>query len=822
MIIDEEAFTNSKFTLMAEGEIASFADDKEVLEILKKYDLLQTQNHLSNSKDILHMTLINYIDNLYYSNKNIPKDIIHVIKTNGTFKTHLQNQVNKRLENLLTDGSAIFFKEIIAVINLLSLGEKFEIFKTYNEYDYDQISALFRIYESLLQEQFANEKFNFGTTFDCYITLINAYTKLCVINATDVYRKKTISPVINILTETINMLKFTVALESEEQDQLNNVLGEILFYFSHLPYIYTKGKELYYLIDEFFLLLEKQTDGFHLSKQAFFGGKEELQHKKFLIFLNNSAYLLLTMLQKLKYVFKEQDYFNTRSFQKCLRLFSENFAVMHVIKEQEGLESFTTKLLNSIVQNYTLSDTSINTVIDYQRVIDDFIQTADNFHIQNIETIHNILLFAEDIEDYKYLNIGDTLIHSSLIQNDHYEFFKLKTIDIIVNYFIQNKTKEDLSSFIKYIEIYVEKNKKASHLLSMFSKLTLSLSHYYAMLDNEKSADKAKSLYSTFINTNGVELLRNEYARINDDILICLGKYYIHDLELNAEKFTNERLKKLGKKLSQEHIRHLDLELKYSINEEFTTILADTLNQDDLDYEVINKTISNIISNKIFYGLCAVRIKGLTKESSNIIDNGYMIFSIPMIKEAFSLQFIFPAVHEKAFKYILNVNKDFLSKNINNILSSFKSHTVKLIDNESGLKNMEKLKTDLEHTNNENVLFIEILLGSFARINKQYGFKTGNSFLRSVCKKISTFIQTNDEIYYMHGGRIGIILASHNEYDPIVKNVQSIKIKKDGKNIEMGLTITVTQANASEVLSESNKLLDKAITSKSKILFNIK
>lgn len=823
MIIDEEAFNNSNFTLMAAEEISSFGDDKEVLNFLKSHNLLKKSTHLSNSKEILHITLINHIDMLYYKNKEISNELMKLIQNNGTLKTNLQKYVNKRLNTLLTDGSAIFFKEIIGVINLLSLGEKFEIFKTYNEYNFDEVSNLFRHYEGLLQAQFLKDRFNFDTTFECYIALIKAYSQLCVINATDVHRKKTINPIINAISETINMLKFTVAMEEEHLNKLNNMLGEVLFYFSHLPYIDTKDKELYYLIDEFFLLLEKQTDGFHLSKEAKFSGNEENQHKNFLMFLANSGYLLLTMIQKLNYVFSNKDYFSTRSFQKCLRLFSNNFAVMNVLQDgQESLTSFTKKLLNALVQNYQLSETSINTTIEYQKVIDDFIQTADNFHIHNIEPIHNVLLFANDIEDYKYLNIGETLVHSSLIQNDHYEFFKLKTIDIIINHFITQKSKEDISGFIKHVEYYVEQNKKASHLLSMFSKLTLSLTHYYAMLDNEASSNKARSLYSIFINTNGVDLLRNEYARINDDILVCLGKYYIHDLELNEERFSHKRIKALGKKLSQSYIDHLNLQIKYDINEQFANIISEILNNDNLNYEEIHKEISDIISNKIFYGLCEVRIKGLTKDSSRIVDSGYMLFSIPMLKESYILQFIFPAVHESAFKYILNENKAFIIKNTNNILSGFKSNTNNLIDQTSGLKNISKLKDDLVLYNGDEVLMIEILLGGMFAINKKYGFKTGNTFLRSISKKIETFIAQNDTIYYMGGGRLGIIMSSKNDHEAVVKNIKNIKIKKDGENIDMGLTIAITQTSANEILDESTKLLDKALTSKSKILFNIK
>lgn len=823
MIVDEEAFNNSDFTLMATDEIASIADDKEVTKILKKYNISQTKNQLNNSNELLHIKLIQHVDNIYYLNQEVPEDIASLIKTNGTYKTHLVENIKKRLKSLLTDGSAIFFKEIISVINLLSLGEKFTIFKTYNEYDFEEVSKLFRLYETHLQDAYYNDRFNFESTFECYLSLIKSYSQLCIINATDVNRKKTINPIINAITETINMLKFTVALEEVYLNKLNNLLGEVLYYFSHLPYIDAKDKELYYLIDEFYLLLEKQTDGYNLSKDAEFGGEKDEQRENFLIFLNNSGYLLLTMIQKLKHTFANKDYFNTRSFQKCLRLFSENFPVMHVVEGEETLESFNIKLLNTIVQNYTFEDDITAHNNNYQMVIDDFIQTADNFNIQNIETIHNVLLFARDIDDYKYLNIGETLLHSSLIQNDYYEFFKLKTIDIVINYFIKNKSKENTIPFIKHVEFYVDNNKKASHLLSMYSKLNLSMAHYYALREETEAIHKAKSLYSTFINTNGVRLLQNEYAQINDDVLSCLGKYYVQDLELNPEKFTQERLIKLGKKLSQSYIGHLDLKTKYTINDEFADIISTILNKENMDYEAINEKVSNIIANKIFYGLCDVRIKGLTKQNAKIIDNGYMLFSMPMLNsDAYVLQFIFPAVYEEEFKYILKENKEFLSKNINNILSSFKRNAATLIDDISGLDNVQKLKNDLAQYGRTNILFIEILLGGLSIINKKYGFTMGNNFLRAISKKLSSLLKKDEYIYYLNGGRIAIITDINNDYSLLLKNIENIKIKKDGENVDMKLTIAVTQANATNVLEESSKLLDKALTSQSKILFNIK
>lgn len=821
MFIDEEAFSNSTFSLMSNEELSTLSHEKEVKDLLKKYEILDGVNHLTNSAESYYLAFINYINNLYYVNGMIPSDVKHVIQTNTAFKEYLLNNVSKRLDGLTKNGSAIFFKEIVSVVNLLSLGERFHVFQNYNVYDFDEIAKLFRFYEDILRDQFLGDKEDFESTFSCYTKLIQAYNKLCVINSTDLQRRKSINPIMDLITESINMLKFTISFEETHLNKINNVLGEILYYFAHLPYIETKGKELYYLIDEFFLLLEKQTDGYNLSKDAGFGENTEYKKEEYLIYVNYSANLLLNMLQKLAFAFKDDDYFNTRSFQKCLSLFAQNFPTMGVLPGKETLESFRNKLLFSLVQNYALGETSIGEITSHKSAIDDFIQSADQFNIHNIETIHNLLLFAEDIEDYKYLHIGETLIGSALIQNDYYEFFKLKTIDIVINYFITNKTKEEILPFLNKVQSYIEHNKKGSHLLSVFSKLYLSISHYYSTLDDKESIEKANDTYAIFINMNGFELLKNEYARINKKILIALGTYYAKDLSLNSQWFNDPMLIDLGKKLSSDYLAYQELDLKYKINRQITNITSEILYEETVDYEDIHTKITHIIANEIFYGLCIVRIKGLTQEKAGIVDNGYTLYSIPMMRD-YTIQFIFPSVYEDAFKYILKINKEFIKKNVDNILASFVKNSSAYIDETTGLENLNKLKLDLDSKQEQNITFIEVCLGGFQEINNKYGFSIGHKFLRSIAQKIRTQIEISDSIYYLGEGRLGIVIGYGNDFNSITEDIFNFKIKKDGQEIDMKLTIAVTQSNVTDILKESAQLLDKALITNQSLMYNIK
>lgn len=468
-------FESSNFSLITKEEFSNL-ENSQIVKVINKYNIITNSDKLLESSENNYLAIINYIDSLYYLKNAIPEDLKDIIQKHIYFNIYLVQYIDKKIEFLLKNGSALFFKEIVSIINLLSQGNDYKIFENYNTYNYEEIKELFRSYENILSSIDTKDEEFFNAKFNCYTSLLKVYTKLCLINSIDIKRKQTITPIIEILTETINILKFTTKLKEENLKNLNNILGQLLYYFSHLPFINSKGKEVNYLIDEYYLLFEKISDGYHTSKDMDFTGNSNSKEEEYLRFRNNSSYLLLIMLKKLYENFEEEEYFISDSFKKCMLLYEKNFNISFIKDNHITLGSFRNDLLNSLALTYETKNHKNGEINNYATAINDFIIEADNYDIHNLETIHDILLLAENIESYTHINIGETLINSPLIKNDYYEFFKLKTLDIILNHLTKNDPNISHKDFVKNIYKYIEKYKVASHLMPMFSKLYLSIS----------------------------------------------------------------------------------------------------------------------------------------------------------------------------------------------------------------------------------------------------------------------------------------------------------------------------------------------------------
>lgn len=286
---------------------------------------LQTEKELSND-EAFYLSKIEYLEKIYSEKKSIPIDLKELILNDIDFNKYLVLYINKKLDFIQGNSSEIFTKKIISIINLLSRGNIYQIFKDDESYDYDEIQNLFRMYESSLQNTNSDDEM-FDIVFDSYLSLLNAYNKLSIIISIHSEMKESIIAISNILTETINMLKFTTRLKSHHLNNLNNILGQRLYYFSHLEDVNFKTEDLNYLIDKYYLLFEKICDGYNLSKDTGFAGNEKNKELEYIEFKSNSSYLLLRMLKKLDSNFETNKYFICDSLKKCMHLYEKMFAV---------------------------------------------------------------------------------------------------------------------------------------------------------------------------------------------------------------------------------------------------------------------------------------------------------------------------------------------------------------------------------------------------------------------------------------------------------------------------------------------------------------
>ncbi|OUR70360.1 hypothetical protein A9Q76_07675, partial [Arcobacter sp. 31_11_sub10_T18] len=320
---------------------------------------------------------------------------------------------------------------------------------------------------------------------------IETFNELCILNQTDVLRKKTIIGITESLTETINMIKFKISLDDLKINTLNNILGKLLFYYSHVPYVNTTNKDLKYVIDEYHFLLEKLTDGYTLSKNTHFGSIDDSQEEfYYLIYLNSVSTLLLTLFYKLETKFVlEDDFYDLQKFSQIIEHYQENCT--HVAGEDYvSLIDFKHCLLNNYV--YIHNENNIDTpIVNFADIVEDLIENK-NLSSESLNMIRNIILYSNEINEITLINTFETFLEMPKIRNDYFEFFKLNIIDIIIRKFTNLSSEFLNEDHITSIFEYVEKNKVASHLMAMYSKIHLTLALYYSYKFDLESQTKSK------------------------------------------------------------------------------------------------------------------------------------------------------------------------------------------------------------------------------------------------------------------------------------------------------------------------------------------
>ena len=651
MIIDKNSINSTSFSFYTKKELEQQDCIKQIDFILEKYNTLENDNQLISSieKNILYT--INFIETLFIKKEKIPEDLEDLFLNNLTFKENINYYIEKKISNITKKDSIYFFKDINIILHILSIGTNEKILESYNNYNFNALSNLFRYYETKLQELFSKDEKSFPLAFDSYILLLKTIILICSFNAIDFIAKKSIQFFIDLMTESISIIKFTILLDKNKLNQLNNIQGRYLYYFSYDD-IKIDINDLKTTFKKYLLVLERYEDGYILSKDSNFGN-ENIDSFEFLIFRKNSSILILNLIKDLKSNLDENLYFESEYFQKILRFYYKKFSLYlpsEVIAQNQ--EEFQNNLLNSLLTSYE-GNRDFMKKLDYHSIINDFIFSQDNLTNINIEIIFQLLYFDDNIPIYKYYHIAQILTQYNPIKNDYHEYFKLAIFDLCINKSINYKYNSEIEDVLTKIYIYVNEYKIASHLLSVYSKIYLSFSLFYST--NQIDLEKAKELYSTFIQINGLEILHNEYNQINSKIL--------NNIQLSTDLILEEFLKNKYKNLENRF-----LTIKNKINQ--NTLIDD-----------IKSPLESFISNTIFHGLCETTILKTTQKST-ILEAGFEEHQI--ILSRYIIRFIFTTIYKANFLLILEENEVFIRKNIYKVLNDLKEKDIRynLLSNE--------------------------------------------------------------------------------------------------------------------------------------------
>ena len=517
MIDDHYLENSSTFSLFSKKELEHQKFINDITLIVEKYNILENENQLIGSTDKTFLYLINFIISLNKKQKTIPEDIKYLFLENLFLKEQINTFLEKNLDNITKNDSINFSKEITLILSVLTIGTNEKVLNSNFDYNYESISKLFRYYESSLKNLFQINIKLFHLTFDSYIILLKTFIQLCKINSIDIMKTKDIHAILELITETISILKFNILLKKEQLEKISSIQGKYLFYFSHLDEIKIEIKDLDKSIEKYFLCFEKQNIGYILYSENI-SFDENFDSNEFLVFKNNSSILILKLLHKLKNILPEEKYFEIEFFQKILRLYYKIFSTeFNYDLIPKNIESFEKDLLNSLLYNYNISY-DFTKIINYHSIIEDFIISEKMFNNRNLETIYNILQFANDIEDFKYYYIAEVLANSKPIENDYHEFYKLFIFDLIINKHLYQKDSNRKIVVLNKIFFYIKDNDIKNHLISIYMKLSIDLSLFYS--ESKLYLEKAKELYFLFKKITNNNILQTKYNDICNKIML--------------------------------------------------------------------------------------------------------------------------------------------------------------------------------------------------------------------------------------------------------------------------------------------------------------
>ncbi|QEZ90119.1 hypothetical protein [Aliarcobacter cibarius] len=531
------------FLFFSKNEIEEKNHIYEISKIITKYNILKDENELIGPKEKNHLHIINYALSLQKQGIKLPTDLQNLFLNNITLKRDINLYLEKKLSNLVTDDTNHILKDINILVSITAIGSTENILDSSYNYNLKAISTLFRFYETNLLDFFKNNAKLFDVSFDTYMILLKTLFQLSIVNSTNILRNRSIHNILELITESVNIIKYTILLNNIQLSRINTLLGRYLYMFSHLEKIQIDSNDLNNTFDEFLLYFYRQDDGFELAKNNNFGFENELDYEtEFLLFKNYSAIFILKLIKKLENI-DSQIYLKNPLFRKIISSFYKRFSLYENSLISKDFEVIKTDLLNCLILNYS-SDMTFDKKQNYCYVLEDFILNDNKLNNKNIETIYRILYFADDIEEFKYSHIVNILTNSNPIRNGYQEFFKLSILDLYVSKTIKKSLikDEDIALLEKIVD-YCMNNNADIHLRSILTKIYLNIGTLFCI--NKVKDEKIEELYIVSLLINSYNIIENNYSKQNLTIIKYL-KFLSNEINTKlVENYFNKVVTKL-------------------------------------------------------------------------------------------------------------------------------------------------------------------------------------------------------------------------------------------------------------------------------------
>lgn len=764
--------------------------------------------------------VLDYIQKVYaVRGGEIHPDIIALF-SNLSFKKQVNEYIYIKTPKILNTDSNHAFEEISFYIYLLGIGNIEHILLDLNTYDFEKLDALFSYYiENILSNVNNTEKFE--NYFAGYINVFELSNRLSILNEVDSSRKVLIPGVVNIMdknnTILFQALQEKGLLTKQRENILEHMNGRILFNFSHIHYIETKDRDLDSILIDFLSILNNQKAGYQKAFDSDFWNNLSRKSLNYHTFIWNMSYVINILGNKIAH-FDEKEVLSNLHFQEILKVFLETF---HIDPSTIQTLSDLSHMSNSILAGIYFEDDSKIWDLSWEtwkETIRDFISSNDEKNDQQIECIHHLVMFLDNLTFDDYLEIGMYLVKTRKYNNYNFEFFKLKTLDIIISRIQHQKDNENIRILLTDVIIYIENNKTASQLLNTYSRLYLSVAYYYAESFNETYVNWGLEYFTRFFKMWGDVSDFPKYGKNIDDFYYNIGLYYLNTTlcgsicgpwdcdTLNPDcKFTKEQVILFGQKFVDLFKEKYEITLRTDLDRVISDLLDNALSKNEIADEEINNRISIVLSNSIFHGIAKSYIIDVhsDKEFVNdlVLHNGIHNFQIDLFN-GYKLIFVFPKIYKDIFNKVYEREKTYILRNIKNIITSYLKRKDLYTDHNTGLPNEFKLKNIL-WTFSRVPAFILIKLNTLKSLNNGYSYNFWDQYLKSVVKQLLDIPEIDGKFFKLSWAKIAILLNNENNISDIILKIKEIRFSLGDSVHKLDSLIGVVENSQSRVLEKA-------------------
>lgn len=773
----------------------------EIINILKNYNLENDEKLLNTIENKYH-AVTNLITSFYLSKEEVPTDIKKLIKNDYNYRVYLLKFLKQKMGILIEESSAFLFKEVLIILDLLSNGERYYILTNDNMISIENLKILLDDYEKEICEVFLKKDGDlFYLNFQFYLALIDLLNEICIIMSLDIQRKKIIPSILNLITKSVSNLKNKINMDNEYIKQLELLLGRQLIYFTNNIYITIEKKDKEAIVQKYLFMLNRIIHGFELLNK---------DKKYYALYLDRITTLILTLLYKLqdKLHIKDGLIKNSKYLKEVYSIYNNNVSEEHKV-DCENIDQFRNFLLQNFIFIYKNKIEKVG--VKNSTELLDYLITLDKVSTSHFKIINNLILYSKKIGENRLNKIIKFILDKEKVNNNYFEFYKLKIIDRIIQKYISLKIEASKNIYLIEIIKYIQKNDFLSDLISIHSKIYLSLSLYYSYENILESQEKSKKFYFIYerLNSNNLE---NEFVSIRNQIFSNLIKNYFSNKVKTKIEYTDDEMVILGKDLIENYIKYENVKIDNQINFLSNKLIEEILQMKRPNDSWLFKELEELITNKIFFKLAKGKITKSINTKYEIKEVGYE-FEILNLHKEYNLRLYYPTYNKKAFNFIYKNNIKLIKTISTNIFKSYLNSIPSYTDTTTKLPNIKKLSSKLEEYKDDKIIFFEIYLDTLVEFSESNNIDISNKLFRLIAKTIDEKVDT----YRLFGPKLGFIIDKNKDYKEFIDYLQTLVITFNQQEIKLKSTIGVSLGEANKILEKSFFALSSAKVSKNRV-----